>query len=117
LQLHGTTAEDYFMQSVDSFASQFGVELSQKQRNDFLCHTYQSTAIDIPQEVDVEMSEILSGPCEVSFSYDEMDEITAELTSTSPDRTQPEEFPGAEYSFPLVFQDGRWIFDENWQNR
>jgi hypothetical protein len=42
LQLHGTTAEEYFMQSINSFTSQFGVELSQKQRRDFLCHTYQS---------------------------------------------------------------------------
>jgi len=60
---------------------------------------------------------MLSGPCEVSFSYAEEDEITADLTSTSPDRAQPEEFPGAEYSFPLVFQEGQWMFDESWQNR
>ena len=117
LKLHGTTSQDYFMHSIAHFTSQFGVQLTQEQRNDFLCHTYQSIPISVSQNAYPELYEMLCGTCEVSFMYAERHQITADVISTSPERQHPKDFPEAEYAFPLVYQDGQWIHDEDMQKR
>ena len=117
LALHGRAGEQRFMQCVSLFASQFGVELSEERRAAYLCHMYQATPKDVPREVDATLREMLSGPCEVDFSYADVDEITANVTSTAIDRERPQETPGAEYSVPLVLQPGEWVLDEDWQLR
>lgn len=117
LSLHGRAAEQRFMQSVNLFISQFGVTLSEEQKKDYLCHTYQAIPKNTVREVDKTVGKILSGPCEVDFSYADRDEITASVTSTAVHRDQSQETPGAEYSIPLVLRHSEWIFDEDWQRR
>lgn len=99
-QLFRTTKQDEYEMAIDAFKSQFAIDLTLIEPNDFLDTTFHSDGG--PSRLDE--FQLLSGPCEVRIEYSERDKIGADVVLLDPTRTMF----NADECLLMFFVNGVW---------
>jgi hypothetical protein len=99
-RLFGTTKQDEFDCAIQAFESQFNLQLSLTEKNDFLVSTFHANG-GPPRSDDFEL---LTHPCEIKIGYIEQDKIEADIVLLDPER---EVFSADECLF-MYFVNGVW---------
>lgn len=99
-KLFGTAKQEEFDAAIDAFKSQFDLNLTLVERNDFLDTTFQSDG-GPPRSDDFQL---LSHPCEVRIGYIQQEKIEADIVLLAPDR---DTFEADECLF-MYFVNGVW---------
>jgi len=99
-RLFGTAKQEEFDTAIDAFRSQFDLNLTLAEENDFLVTVFHSDS-GPPRSDEFQL---LSHPCEIKIGYIEQDKIEADIALLDPDR---EVFDVDECLF-MYFVNGVW---------
>lgn len=99
-KLFGTEKQDEFAAAIHAFESQFNIQLSRTENNDFLVSTFHSVG-GPPRSEDLEL---LTQPCEIKIGYIEQDKIEADIVLLDPER----EVFSADECLCMYFVNGVW---------
>jgi hypothetical protein len=100
LRLFGTTKPDEYAAAIETFKSQFGVELRLVKQDDFLVKTFHSDGGPVRSD----SFAVLSNPCVIKIGHIERDRVEADVTPLDADR----DVFDLEECLLLFFVDGAW---------